>query len=402
VKKNDTVWSRALRSVSYTSLSRIVIPIWERQLAGERGLPAIEVQGKPGAGKSACIREIADRLGVRNVLTLSAPQLTPSDFSLPVPVDGELRLLLLSFLHALTVTGDADARARWIGLRERGLVTGEYAGPGRTIIILEELSLARGDMQGALHALTLDLAVGATQEPLLPGVIVVAISNNEEDSPYVTRLAAPLRNRMLRLRFEPDAEEWLGEAERFGVRPEVRAFLRADHSWLMRYDAKVDPDAFPSPRSWTLFSRVLEVLLGAGVGQGDIEVTGQGLIGAEATTAFLAFFSRAVSVPSAAEIAAAPETTDACMGRLDAAWVAVENMLSTVNAHPHWMAAFLTYARRLDPLPRDYLLERLLKNADQTLEAAAVHAMLDHVETPDGMELLVEHASLPKQPQVLS
>jgi len=219
--------------------------------------------GGPGIGKSAIVRQLAERLTVplRDVRAL-----------LLDPVD----------LRGLPFLGP-DGRSKW--------ATPEFLPQdGSGILFLDELNAAPGMVQASCYQLVLDRKLG---EYVLPdGWAIIAAGNRDSDRAVTTRMPTPLRNRFVHLEFEVDVQEWTEWAIGAGIRPEVIAFLRFRRELLSAFDR--DANAFPSPRSWEFVSRILSARPDRSI---EHELYA-GAVGAGAATEFSAFLKTFRELPN--------------------------------------------------------------------------------------------------------
>src|SRR6516225_5825786 len=196
-----------------------------RQLVVEEQQPVF-IWGSPGTGKSSVVNQLAIELGIalRDIRAL-----------LLDPVD----------LRGLPFVGK-DGRSQW--------ATPEFLPQdGEGILFLDELNAAPAMVQASCYQLVLDRKVG---EYTLPeGWAIVAAGNRDSDRAATNRMPTPLRNRFVHIDFEVDLQEWCEWAIQNGIRPEVIAFLRFRPELLSAFDR--DQNAFPSPRSWEIVSRIL-------------------------------------------------------------------------------------------------------------------------------------------------
>ena len=221
------------------------------------------IWGGPGLGKSAIVRQLADRL--------------------KIPLQ-DVRALLLDpvDLRGLPFLG-ADGMSKW--------ATPEFlprAGSG--ILFLDELNAAPAMVQASCYQLVLDRRLG---EYTLPdGWAVIAAGNRDSDRAVTTRMPTPLRNRFVHLEFEVDLQEWSEWAIQAGIRAEVIAFLRFRQELLSVFDR--DANAFPSPRSWEFVSRILD----ATPNQAIEHELFAGAVGTGAATEFSAFLKMFRELPN--------------------------------------------------------------------------------------------------------
>ena len=209
----------------------------------EAGVPTL-VWGAPGVGKTALIRNLAQRRGWQ-VVEIIASLHDPTDFNgLPVLHNGSVRF----------------APPDWVY---------QFEEHGRGILFLDELTTAPPTVQAALLRLVLERKVGAHSLPA--GVRVVAAANPPDMAANGWELAPPLANRFAHLQFQLDAGEWVKQFPSYwgnppqleGVeetvwsraRARVAAFLTRRPNLLYTFDPSREEARFASPRTWDLFSR---------------------------------------------------------------------------------------------------------------------------------------------------
>ena len=181
--------------------------------------------GSPGVGKSNIVAEFAalSKICLRDVRVI-----------LLDPVD----------LRGLPFLG-SDGRSKWATLIFRPMTA--------WALFLDELNAAPAMVQASCYQLVLDRKLG---EYILPtGWTIIAAGNRESDHGATTRMPTPLRSRFVHLDFDVDIQEWSAWAVQSNIRPEVIAFLRFRPVLLNAFDR--DTNAFPSPRSWELVSRII-------------------------------------------------------------------------------------------------------------------------------------------------
>jgi hypothetical protein len=129
-------------------------------------------------------------------------------------------------------------------------------------LFLDELPACAPDVQKAFYSLLLERRLG--EHALPPGTWVVAAGNRLQDRALVRAMSSALVNRVTILQIRHDVDEWLGWAQRSGVRQEIRSFIQTVPDALMR-PVPADPVPFSTPRAWTLLSRAFDMAEKAGV-----------------------------------------------------------------------------------------------------------------------------------------
>ena len=187
--------------------------------------------GSPGIGKSALARDLAQEMALP-LYDIRLAQCEPAEIAgvhFPDRKTGTLRVYPPAWLPALC------------------------DGPG--FLFLDELNapgLTRLHQATALQ-LTLDRRLGDLA--LHPKTVILAAGNSADDHAYVTPLSRALSNRFAHVRLRVDADAWLQWGSANHICPQILAFIgQAGADSLYRNDGN---DAFPSPRTWAMASRML-------------------------------------------------------------------------------------------------------------------------------------------------
>lgn len=230
--------------------------------------------GSPGVGKSAVVRQAAENLKLQ-LIDVRATLLDPVDLrGLP------------------KITKD---RAEWCP-------PSFLPKSGRGVLFLDELAQAPPLVQSACLQLVLDRRVGEYELP--EGWSVVAASNRQEDRAGTHRLITPLLNRFVHLDLEVNLEDWQAWAVLQNVIPEVRAFLQYRPALLSQFEPACNPRAFPTPRSWSYVSDVLNAT--------SLELVHRvvaGCVGDAAAAEFIGFLHLYRELPDLDVILKQPDTT---------------------------------------------------------------------------------------------
>ena len=125
-------------------------------------------------------------------------------------------------------------------------------------LFLDELPACTPDVQKAFYSLLLERRIGEHRLP--KGSWVVAAGNRAEDRALVRTISSALVNRVIVLNVRVDVGEWTRWAGSNGVRGEIIRFIEESPESLMR-PVPLEPIPFSTPRSWTLLSEALEVLM---------------------------------------------------------------------------------------------------------------------------------------------
>jgi hypothetical protein len=198
----------------------------------EAGLSVL-LRGSPGVGKSTLARELA-----------AVRQLPLHDIRLAQREPAEL-----CGVHF----PDRDRQA--LVLLPPDWVRAVCDAPG--FVFLDEINAAVTRLhQAAAYQIVLERRVGPYR--FHPGTVVFAAGNLDDDGALVSPLSSALNNRFVHLRMRVDAPAWLRWAEAERLHPAIlgyigsRGTLGADTLY-----SPSDDDAFPTPRSWEMASRLL-------------------------------------------------------------------------------------------------------------------------------------------------
>ena len=127
------------------------------------------------------------------------------------------------------------------------------------VLFLDELNGAAPAVQAAAYQLILNRRVGAYKLP--DNVVIVAAGNRESDKGVTYRMPKPLSNRFAgHFEIRVNFDDWVEWATNNAVSSQVVGYLTAKKADLNRFDPKSSDRSFPTPRSWTFVSNLLEDL----------------------------------------------------------------------------------------------------------------------------------------------
>lgn len=221
-------------STAYCSAINKCLPV--------RVLPSVMLWGAPGVGKSQAIRQIADKIqshtGKKCVVT-------------------DVRLLLFNPIDLRGIpTANADKTlAIWL---KPQIFQMDPDPRVVNILFLDEISAAPQSVQAAAYQITLDRIIGEHKLP--DNCIVLAAGNRLTDKSVSFKMPKALANRLCHLEIESNFDSWLRWAISSGVSPLVTGFLSFRHDYLIENESSVDSLAFPTPRSWEMVSRLLNMV----------------------------------------------------------------------------------------------------------------------------------------------
>ena len=195
---------------------------------------SVLMRGHPGVGKSTLAAEIAADMGLE-MIDIRLAQREPAEIGgvyFPDREREELKLL----------------PPRWV----------RDACERPTLVFLDEINAAVTRLhQAAAYQIVLERRVGPYR--FHPDTRVLAAGNLEEDNAIVAPLSSALSNRFAHYLLRADVGAWLEWATKAGIAPEILSYFRGHERFglSLLYD-RDDEDAFPSPRSWEMASRVYQ------------------------------------------------------------------------------------------------------------------------------------------------
>lgn len=274
------------------------------------------IWGPPGVGKSDCMVQAAQELGV-GLIDFRLALRDPTDLKGFPFVDQKAKTMVFYRDDELPTTGEG-------------------------ILFMDELNSAAQSTQAAAMQLTLSRKIGSYTLP--PGWSVIGAGNREGDRGVVHRMPKPLENRFIHLELEADAKDFCLWAIDHDINPKLIAFMRAREDLLFKFDPKSDSKAFPTPRSWaatedymhdeTISERVRLSMLKGTVGDGP---------GAE----YWGFLKLVDELPGLEEIRLDPKKTKLPSEDKVSARYALATLLGA-NASESAFEAFMIYTERME------------------------------------------------------
>jgi hypothetical protein len=126
---------------------------------------------------------------------------------------------------------------------------------GKGIILFDELNTADPSVQNAALQFILDRRCGPHK--LGDGWWIVACGNKSSHKAHVNPLSAPLRNRFVILEMQPDFNQWRNWAMNNLIHENVLGFMSSTSGQHLYSDPQDEYGNFPTPRGWTMVSRLL-------------------------------------------------------------------------------------------------------------------------------------------------
>jgi hypothetical protein len=214
-----------LEGYSYDELMPLVRKTLLKQVS-------VLVRGHPGVGKSSMAAELCEAMGLP-LIDIRLAQRDPAELGGVYFPDKETQTLALF-------------APPWV----------RKAVEQPVFLFLDEINAAVTKLhQSVAYQIVLEHRVGPFQ--FHPDTVVLAAGNMEEDGAIVSSLSTPLCNRFAHFTLRADIDSWLKWASKERIHPAIMAYIARYGDTALYQSA--DTYAFPTPRTWAMASRLLEV-----------------------------------------------------------------------------------------------------------------------------------------------
>lgn len=235
------------------------------------------IEGPPGCGKTQVVEQVARKMDI-GFIALHAPLLQPEDYGMPVVSE---RRDAIDFV-----------------VPSKFPLEGSNT-PDEGVLLFDEMSQAGVSEQKIMANMIQARELHGKR--LKPGWTIMATGNRQQDRAGANKVLSHLANRLTRVEFEPDLEDWIKWALTHGVRPEICAFLRFKPGLLSVFDPNANSS--PTPRSW---AEGVSPIIGNVPQQAELELF-SGAVGQGAATEFMAFLKHARELPNMDLVFADPD-----------------------------------------------------------------------------------------------
>jgi hypothetical protein len=244
-------------------------------------VPTQMLWGPPGIGKSAGIHQVA-----KDVEEETGKQVNVQD----------VRLLLFNPVDLRGIpTADAEKKvARWLKPEIFQMDPSEDV---INILFLDEITAAPKSVQAAAYQMTLDRVVGEHKIP--DNCFIFAAGNRVTDKSVAYKMPKALANRMTHYEVGCSIDDWKEWAIPSGINSKIIGYLNYKNSALFDFNPNADDVAYPTPRSWEMVSKYLDMF------NGDLELAFDqiaGSIGLGAATEFKGYTKVYHKLPSVKDI----------------------------------------------------------------------------------------------------
>ena len=207
-------------------------------------------KGCPGMAKSSILRNIATILGF-NYIDIRLSQRDEVDLGLyPYPED--------------TVIVDEDGNEKTI--KCLNFIPPKWAIEANlspTIVHFDEINRSSLTVRNAALQILLEREIGDFK---INNQVMMFCSGNlgEEDGTDVEEFDAALNNRLIHIKHDLTADEWIETFAKYNVHPTIVGFIKQNPDYMFRTTKDNDEivPAYASPRTWTMLSEFIMTKLG--------------------------------------------------------------------------------------------------------------------------------------------
>jgi len=189
---------------------------------------------------------------------------------------------------------------------------------GKGIILFDELNTADPSVQNAALQFILDRRCGPHK--LGDGWWIVACGNKSSHKAHVNPLSAPLRNRFVILEMQPDFNQWRNWAMNNYIHENVLGFMSSTSGQHLYSDPQDEYGNFPTPRGWTMVSRLLK-------GNITEREAVEGAIGRGAANWFIQYCNEIKVMPNIDDLLEGQATYQDGPNKLSVTYAVVSNIL---------------------------------------------------------------------------
>ena len=193
--------------------------------------------GPPGIGKSDIVKQITDSFDNSHLIDIRLSLWEPTDIKGIPYFDSNIGKMVWGAPAELP---DEEMAKKYDNI----------------VLFLDEMNSAAPAVQAAAYQLILNRKVGTYTLP--DNVYIVAAGNRDADKGVTYRMPAPLANRFVHLEMRVDFDDWMSWAVVNKIHPDVVGYITFSKKSLYDFDPKSPTRAFPTPRSWSFVSDLLD------------------------------------------------------------------------------------------------------------------------------------------------
>lgn len=236
-------------TVGYQELKEMVVSVIK---AGRTPM----IWGAPGIGKSSLAEDVKNELKRDKLIVIESCLFSPSDLFVNIPENGVIKEYV-------------------------------YNIPKNSVVLIDDITLAEEFQMKSILKMVFEKRIGNVP---LTDVDFIMTGNRLKDLTGVNEMISTLKNRVVQFELKPKFEDWLVWADG-KIRNEIISFLFA-HPDQFFHEPMEGKDSWPTPRSWHIFSDVINNLSSEEKDKLDLDkvhLIGCGTIGNETSTHFYNF-----------------------------------------------------------------------------------------------------------------
>lgn len=229
-----------------------------------KDMPAINLSGPPGIGKSDGIKMLAKKVAdithksvhVHDIRLLNMNPVDLRGIPSKVQIDWKHQIETLNKqtneMEPQIIVDKVDV-ARWL---RPEIFQMEDTDEVINFLFLDEITAAPQSVQAAAYQLVLDRKVGEHKLP--NNCFVFCAGNRVTDKSVAYKMPKALANRMCHIEIFADIDDWKIWALNNDIDQRIIGFLNFKNEALFIFDPSKDDLAYPTPRTWAIANNFLK------------------------------------------------------------------------------------------------------------------------------------------------
>lgn len=254
------------------------------------------IWGQPGIGKSDTVAQVAQELN-RPLIDIRLPLLEPTDMR-GIPYLAEIKVYdatgkLLCTDDGLPIT---EKEFRWSPPSDL-----PRDATSNALVFYDEISAATPSVQAATYQIILNRRIGNYKLP--DDVAIIAAGNRVKDRGVAYNMPSALRNRFMHSTLDVHVEDWKEWAIMNRIHKHVVGYISFAAGDLNTFGTHGDSEAFATPRSWCMVSKLLQhvneqgELVDSNINEETLRNLIKGSVGIGPGTKFMSYRKRADVLP---------------------------------------------------------------------------------------------------------
>jgi hypothetical protein len=243
------------------------------------------IEGSPGVGKSAIVKQIAKEYGLK-VIDLRLAQCDPTDLIGLPSINRDTNKACYMPLSTFPLEGDPIPEG--------------YNG---WLLFLDEFKSADRSVQKAAYKLLLDRQIGDYN--LHKNVAIVAAGNLDTDNAFVEEMSTANQSRVIPMQLVIDSEQWIEWAIKNNFDHHITSFIKHFPHKLYTFKPDHTENTYACPRTWEFTDRLIKQV---GLDSNILTPLLAGTVSEGIAREFVAFLRFYKDLPEMGQIKASPET----------------------------------------------------------------------------------------------